>query len=61
MTGCKNRTMSRMRSKVELSFRIMKHFWLTKARYRGMKKNDAWRLAAFARVNLYRCRKWLTL
>jgi len=56
----KNRTKARVRSKVEWPFRILKRvFGFTKARYRGLKKNHEWLLAAFALVNLYQHRKRL--
>jgi IS5 family transposase len=57
----KNRTKARVRSKVEWPFRILKRiFGFTKVRYRGLKKNHEWLLAAFALVNLYQHRKRLT-
>jgi IS5 family transposase len=57
---CKNRTKARVRSKVEWPFRILKRvFGYTKVRYRGLKKNHEWLLAAFALVNLYQHRKRL--
>ena len=47
----KNRTKARVRSKVEWPFRILKRiFGFTKVRYRGLKKNHEWLLAAFALV-----------
>ena len=56
----KNRTKARVRSKVEWPFRILKRvFGFTKVRYRGLKKNHEWLLAAFALVNLYQNRKRL--
>ena len=56
----KNRTKARVRSKVEWPFRILKRiFGFTKVRYRGLKKNHEWLLAAFALVNLYQHRRWL--
>jgi IS5 family transposase len=56
----KNRTKARVRSKVEWPFRILKRvFGFTKVRYRGLKKNHEWLLAAFALVNLYQHRKRL--
>ena len=56
----KNRTKARVRSKVEWPFRILKRvFGFTKVRYRGLKKNHEWLLAAFALVNLYQHRKHL--
>jgi IS5 family transposase len=58
----KNRTKARVRSKVEWPFRILKCvFGFTKVRYRGLKKNHEWLLAAFALVNLYQHRKRLVL
>ncbi len=49
----KNRTKARVRSKVEWPFRILKRvFGYTRVRYRGLKKNHEWLLAAFALVNL---------
>jgi transposase, IS5 family len=56
----KNRTKSRVRSKVEWPFRILKRiFGYTKVRYRGIAKNHHWHLAAFALINLYQHRKLL--
>jgi IS5 family transposase len=56
----KNRTKARVRSKVEWPFRILKRvFGYTKVRYRGLRKNHEWLLAAFALVNLYQHRKRL--
>ena len=56
----KNRTKARVRAKVEWPFRILKRvFGYTKVRYRGLKKNHEWLLAAFALVNLYQHRKRL--
>jgi IS5 family transposase len=56
----KNRTKARVRSKVEWPFRILKRiFGFTRTRYRGLKKNHEWLLAAFALVNLYQHRKRL--
>jgi transposase, IS5 family len=58
----KNQTKSRVRAKVEWPFRILKRvFGLTKVRYRGLKKNHAWLLAAFALVNIYQHRKRLVV
>lgn len=58
----KNRNKSRVRAKVEWPFRILKQiFKYTKVRYRGIKKNHEWLLAAFALVNLYQHRKRLAL
>ncbi len=49
-----------VRSKVEWPFRILKRvFGYTRVRYRGLKKNHEWLLAAFALVNLYQHRKRL--
>jgi Transposase and inactivated derivatives, IS5 family len=56
----KNRTKSKVRAKVEWPFRILKRvFGFTKVRYRGLKKNHEWLLAAFALVNLYLHRRRL--
>ncbi|WP_238324427.1 IS5 family transposase [Pseudacidobacterium ailaaui] len=56
----KDRTKARVRAKVEWPFRILKRvFGFTKTRYRGLKKNHEWLLAAFALVNLYQHRKRL--
>ena len=56
----KNTTKARVRAKVEWPFRILKRvFGFTKVRYRGLKKNHEWLLAAFALVNLYQHRKRL--
>ena len=56
----KNRTKARVRSKVEWPFRILKRvFGYTKVRYRGLRKNHEWLLAAFALINLYQHRKRL--
>jgi transposase, IS5 family len=56
----KNRTKSKVRAKVEWPFRILKRvFGFTQVRYRGLKKNHEWLLAAFALVNLYLHRKRL--
>ena len=58
----KNRTKARVRAKVEWPFRILKRvFGYTKVRYRGLKKNHEWLLAAFALVNVYQNRKRLAL
>ena len=55
-----NRTKARVRSKLEWPFRILKReFGFTEVRYRGLKKNHDWLLAAFALVNLYQHRKRL--
>jgi transposase, IS5 family len=56
----KNRTKVRVRAKVEWPFSILKRvFGYTKVRYRGLKKNHEWLLAAFALVNLYQHRNRL--
>ena len=56
----KNRTKARVRSRVGWPFRILKRvFGFTKVRYRGLKKNHQWLLAAFALVNLYQHHKRL--
>ena len=48
----KNRTKSKVRAKVEHVFRVLKcQFGFTKARYRGLEKNDN-HLFAAARVNI---------
>ena len=53
-------TSARVRSKAEWPFRILKRiFGYPKVRYRGLKKNHEWLLAAFALVNLYQHRKRL--
>jgi IS5 family transposase len=58
----KSRTMARVRSKVEWPFHILKCiFGYTRVRYRGLKKNHEWLLAAFALVNVYQHRKPLAL
>jgi IS5 family transposase len=58
----KNTTKARVRAKVEHPFRILKRvFGFTKVRYRGLKKNHEWLLAAFALVNLYQHRNRLVL
>jgi transposase, IS5 family len=54
------RRKNRTRSKVEWPFRILKRiFGYTKVRYRGLKENHEWLLAAFALVNLYQHRNRL--
>jgi IS5 family transposase len=56
----KNRTKARVRSKVEWPFRVLKRvFGFVKVRYRGLKKNHEWLLAAFAAANIYQHRKRL--
>ncbi len=56
----KNRTKSRVRSKVEHVFGIMKlKFGFVKVRYRGLKKNANRLFATCALVNLYMVRKRL--
>ncbi len=56
----KNRTKSRVRSKVEHVFQILKlKFGLVKVRYRGLKKNGNRLFAACALVNLFTARKKL--
>jgi transposase, IS5 family len=58
----KNRTKSRVRSKVEHVFAVMKlKFGFVKLRYRGLKKNAAHLFAVCALVNLYWARKKLML
>ena len=56
----KNRNKSRVRSKVEHVFRVLKlKFGFVKVRYRGLKKNGNRLFAACARVNLFMVRKKL--
>ena len=56
----RNRTKSRVRSKVEHVFGILKlKFGFTKVRYRGLKKNANRLFATLALVNLYAVRKKL--
>jgi IS5 family transposase len=56
----KNRTKSRVRSKVEHVFGVLKlKFGFVKVRYRGMAKNANRLFAAFALVNLFMVRKRL--
>jgi IS5 family transposase len=56
----KNRTKSRVRSKVEHVFAVLKlKFGFVKVRYRGIEKNANRLFAAFALVNLFMARKKL--
>ncbi len=56
----KNRTKSKVRSKVEHVFRVMKRqFGFDRVRYRGLSKNANRMFACFALVNLYITRKRL--
>ena len=56
----KNRTKSRVRSKVEHVFAVMKlKFGFVKVRYRGLKKNANRLFATCALVNLFLVRKKL--
>jgi IS5 family transposase len=56
----KNRTKSRVRSKVEHVFAVLKlKFGFVKVRYRGIEKNANRLFAAFALVNLFMVRKKL--
>ena len=56
----RNRTKARVRARVEWPFRVLKRvFGFTRVRYRGLKKNHEWLLAAFALINLYQHRKRL--
>jgi len=56
----KNRTKSRVRSKVEHVFAVLKlKFDFTKVRYRGLAKNANRLFTAFALVNLFMVRKRL--
>src|SRR5438552_3377964 len=58
----KNRSKSRVRSKVEHVFAVMKlKFGFVKLRYRGLKKNATQLFAVCALVNLYLARKKLLL
>jgi IS5 family transposase len=58
----KNRTKSRVRSKVEHVFAVLKlKFGFVKLRYRGLKKNGNQLFAVCALVNLYMTRKRLLL
>ena len=56
----KNRNKSRVRSKVEHVFAVMKlQFGFVKVRYRGLKKNANRLFASCALVNLFMVRKQL--
>ena len=58
MERAKNRTKSRVRSKVEHGFAVLKlKFGFTKVRYRGLAKNANRLFTAFALVNLFMVRK----
>src|SRR5437667_12695088 len=58
----KNRSKSRVRSKVEHVFAVMKlKFGFVKLRFRGLKKNATQLFAVCALVNLYLARKKLLL
>ena len=60
MERAKNRTKSRVRSKVEHVFGVMKlKFGFVKLRYRGLKKNANQMFAVCGLVNLYLQRKKL--
>ena len=60
MERAKNRNKSRVRSKVEHVFQILKlKFGFVKVRYRGLKKNANRLFAACALVNLFLVRKKL--
>ena len=62
MERAKNPTKSRMRSKVEHVFAVMKlKFAFVKLRYRGSKKNATQLFAVCGRVNLYLPRRKLLL
>jgi IS5 family transposase len=53
-----NRAYSRVRSRVEHAFRVVKHLWgFTKVRYKGLAKNTARAFALFTLCNLYLVRK----
>ena len=60
MERAKNRTKSRVRSKVEHVFAVLKlKFGFVKVRYRGITKNANRLFTAFALVNLFMVRKRL--
>ncbi len=60
MERAKNRTKSRVRSKVEHVFGVLKlKFGFVKVRYRGLAKNANRLFAACALVNLFTVRKKL--
>ena len=62
MERAKNRTKSRVRSKVEHVFAVMKlEFGFVKLGYRGLQKNATQLFAVCALVNLYLVRKKLLL
>ena len=55
-----NRSRSRVRSRVEHPFHVVKRLWgFTKVRYRGLRKNAVRAYAALALANLYLVRKRL--
>lgn len=55
-----NREYSRVRSRVEHSFHVVKRLWgFNKVRYRGLAKNTARAFTAFALSNLYLVRRKL--
>jgi IS5 family transposase len=55
-----NRSRSRVRSRVEHPFHVVKRLWgFTKVRYRGLRKNAVRAYAAFFLANLYLIRKRL--
>src|SRR5690606_10338544 len=55
-----NRSRSRVRSRVEHPFHVVKRLWgFGKVRYRGLRKNAVRAYAAFALANLYLVRKRL--
>ena len=55
-----NREYSRVRSRVEHSFHVVKRLWgFNKVRYRGLAKNTAHAFTAFALANLYLVRRKL--
>ena len=55
-----NRIRSRVRSRVEHAFHVVKRLWgFQKVRYRGLMKNTARAYTAFALANLYLVRRLL--
>lgn len=57
---CRNRNKSRVRSKVEFPFRIIKRLWgHASVRFRGLLKNTSRLHLLFALANLYLCRRSL--
>ena len=57
---CKNRNKSKIRSRVEHVFAVVKRLWgFSKARYRGLHKNATRAFTALALANIYLCRNQL--